>query len=189
MPPVQSAPGRKGPPDKDRCPPGWDANLWHLTLRFEQYARADGIELRAGRPVIYAELASLVTNGMREKAARGGYRQEVDGCTRRELAADMAARCWYHYPPGDPAKQVTTDLTWVQVAEVIMAEFWSRIQDEHALDRFRQHFREYGKAAVDHWRSLRVIRSIDDHAAVAPRPPIVRRKTASATMPGTSKEG
>lgn len=90
----------KPPPDKDRCPAGWDSDTWHLVLLFEQYARADRIDLAAGRPVIYAELNDLVSRfALREHAKAGKFHQEIHGCTRRELGEDLAARCWYHWPP------------------------------------------------------------------------------------------
>lgn len=174
------APARKGPYDKSRCPAGWDADLWHLALLFEQYARADGIELRASRPIIYAEIAEMVTQyNMR----RQDFRQEVHGCERRMLGADVAARCWYHWPPDRPADQVAGQITWVQKVEIIMAELWSCVQDEHALDRFRQRFPEYGRAAAKHWRSLSMIRQIDERPK-QPRP-VMRR----AKMQADSEEG
>ena len=91
----------KGPPSRDKCPAGWDADIWHLVLLFEQYARADDIELTAGRPVIYMEINDLVSRyGMRPQV----FRQEVYGCERRKLGTDMAAHCWYHWPPGKPCR-------------------------------------------------------------------------------------
>ena len=170
----------KGPPSRDRCPAGWDADIWHLVLLFEQYARADEIELTAGRPVIYMEINDLVSRyGMRPQV----FRQEVHGCERRKLGTDMAAHCWYHWPPGKPAEQEARELTWVQKAEIILAEFWSRIQNEHAADHLRQYFAEYGQACLAHWRSLRIAKAIDEQ----PREPrqIMRR----VTMPADSEEG
>jgi hypothetical protein len=178
----------KGPPDRNRCPAGWDADLWHLTLLFEQYARADRIELRAGRPVIYAELQDLASRyRLPQQAKENHFRQEVAGCVRRHHAADRADRCWLHWPPNDPGQQRARYLTWVQMAEVIMAEFWSRVQDEFALDQFRQHFSEYGNDAWRHWRSLLMIRQISEQPKV--RRPVMRRRTSGATMDDASKEG
>ncbi len=176
--------GPKPPPSKDRRPAGWDKDIWHLTLLFEQYARADGIELKAGRPVIYMEIDDLVS---RYKMRPEAFRQEVYGCGRRKLPADMAARCWYHWPPDKPAEQVARELDWVQKAEIIMAEFWSRIQNDMALDHLRQFWAEYGSACLEHWRSLRIIKSIDEQ----PRKPreIMRRRKPGDTMQADSKEG
>ena len=42
--------------DRDRCPRGWDEDIWHLVLLFGQKAERDQVYLRAGRPVIYSEL-------------------------------------------------------------------------------------------------------------------------------------
>lgn len=186
---VSAQPARKGPPNRNQCPAGWDAEVWHLTLLFEQYADADGIQLRAGRPVIYAEINDLVTRWhMREKSQRRLYGQEVQGCARRELADDVAARCWYHWPPKAPAQQTKRSVTWVEVVEIIMAELWSRVMDPNALDHFRQHFAEYGLGMANHWKSLRIQREIASQPRDHVRP-IVRRRVPSGTMAGDSKEG
>lgn len=173
------------PPTPDGCPPGWDEDVWALSLRFRAYARHDGIELAAGLPVIYAEIEALVTRWqMRERAASHEYVQEVDGCTRRHLPADMADRCWYHWPPHQVHAQVARELTWQQMIAIIMAEFWSRIQDPYALSRLSQYFAEYGGEAVRHWRGLRAQRDI----ASQPRPErrIIRPR---GSMQDVSKEG
>lgn len=179
------AQARKSPPDRDRCPAGYDADVWHLALRFRQYAQDDKIELVAGLPVVYAELDDIIGRyGMRQK----GYDQEVYGCDRRNLPDDYARRCWYHFPPGAPGQQVTRAITWTEMTEIIMAEFWSRIQDEHAAARFREHFVEYGMAAIRHWKSLRISKAIDeqpkDHARA-----VLRRRIGSGRMQSDSKEG
>ena len=163
----------KGPPSRDRCPAGWDADIWHLVLRFEQYARADKIELRAGRPVIYMEIDSLVRRfGLRDVRLH----PETYGCDRRTLQPDMAARCWFHWPPHYPGSQQDyTEIGWVEVVEVIMAEFWSRIWDDRAVDFFGQYFSEYGAAMQKHWASLRMVKAADD--------------IARAMMTADSKEG
>jgi hypothetical protein len=180
---------RRGPRDRNQCPAGWDAEVWHLTLRFEDYARADGIELRAGRPIIYSEINDLVTRwNMREKSRNRIYVQEVTGCGRRELGEDIAERCWYHWPPKAPAQQTRRALTWVEVVEIIMAELWSRVMDENAVDHFRSHFAEYGLAMAQHWKSLRIKREIASRPQDAVRP-IVRRRASSGTIAGDSKEG
>lgn len=166
---------RKGPRDRDDCPAGWDADLWSLTLRFEQDARADRIDLKAGRPVIYSELADLVA---RHEMRTRTYPQAVKGCTRRLLDDSLAEKCWLHYNPQHPGSQWERDLGWVEMVEVIMAEFWSRVWDEYALDGFRHHFREYGQLAVGHWISLRVAQRSAE-----------RREHERATMSDDSKEG
>jgi hypothetical protein len=177
------------PPSLDGCPPDWDADVWNLVLLFEEYARADDIRLRAGRPVIYAEIDGLVTQwNMREKSRSGLYKQEVSGCTRRELSTGLAAHCWYHWPPGKTSRQEQLRvLTWVQVVEILMAELWSRVMDENALEHFRRYFAEYGLAMANHWKSLRIIREI----ASQPKQdrPVMRRRVPSGTMAVDSKEG
>lgn len=188
-PSVPAQPQARGPRDRNQCPAGWDAEVWHLTLLFEDYARADGIELRAGRPVIYSEISDLVTRWhMREKSGRRLYAQEVTGCARRELADDRADRCWYHWPPKAPAQQTQRPITWVEVVEIIMAELWSRVMDVNALDHFRAHFAEYGLAMAHHWKSLRIKREIASQPKDHVRP-IVRRRVPSGTIAGDSKEG
>lgn len=161
-------------PDPDACPDKWDADIWRLTLLFQQYARADKIELRASRRFIYMEIDDLVTRyTMRGRT----YPQEVYGCKGRFIPEDMANHCWLHHPVRPPEDQKPGDLAWQQKVEVIMAEFWSRIWDEHALDHFRQHFAEYGLIAVRHWDNLRAARSADD------------RRHSRGRMPVGSKEG
>ena len=150
-------------PDADACPAGWDEDIWHLVLLFEQYARADKIELRAGRPVIYMEIDGLVRRfGLRDVRLH----PESYGCPRRLLGADMAARCWFHYPPHAPDRQQDyTEIGWVEVVEVIMAEFWAHIWDDRAVDYFGQYFSEYGAAMQKHWRSLRMVKQADEIVA------------------------
>ena len=182
--PVPAAPPAPSAPrpafNRDRCPAGWDEGIWHLALLFEQYAHADGIELRVGRPVIYSDLMAL---DERYRVRHQRFVQVVTGCERRHLPKSRADRCVLH------TREDVTDrsITWIEMFEVIMAEFWSRYQDAHALDEFRQRFAEYGTMAVRHWQSLDVARAID----ARPKPPraIVQRKTAGATMPVGSKEG
>lgn len=165
----------KGPPGKDRCPAGWDEDIWSLALLFRQYARADGIELQQGPPVIYMEIDDLVTRyTMRGRT----YPQEVYGCKARFFPTDLASHCWLHYPVSPPEDQKPGDLVWHQKVEVIMAEFWSRVWDARALDHFRQHFAEYGLMAVRHWENLRAVRAVDD-----------RRRHERAMMTADSKEG
>lgn len=175
------------------APSGYKQDLWTLAIRFQQYAVAElapGVVLAADLPVIHDVLDSLVTQwNMREKSRSGLYKQEVSGCARRELGTDMAAHCWYHYPPGKPAEQEQHRvLRWDEVVEILMAELWSRVMDEHALDHFRQHFAEYGMEMARHWKSLRIIREINAQPKDHPRP-IVRRRVPSGTIAGDSKEG
>lgn len=166
-------PARKGPPDKRQCPADWDTAIWGLALLFDDRALEAGITLRAGRHLVYAEIDELVTRcGIRNQT----FRHEVHGCQRRELPYYLAARCWYHYPPMSLTGHDARDITWWQMVEIIIAEFWSRIQNEYALDQFRQSFREYGEAAVKHWNSLRVLQD-------------VQRQMSGATMQDASKEG
>jgi len=183
--PAASRPAAPRQPfDRDRCPAGYDPDVWHLALRFEQSAKADGIELRAGRPVIYAEIDALVTHhGLRGKT----YRHRADRCRKRFLSELLADHCWLHLPELERASRAEADITWAQMVEVIMREFWSRIWDEHALDHFRQHFQEYGQMALDHWRSLGIMQDI---ASQPPAPRVRRRRQeAGVIMADASKEG
>lgn len=167
--------------DRDDCPAGYDPAIWHLAKLFQQCARADGIELVKGLPVIHSEIEGLVSlAGIRGRA----YRQEVRGCRNRALRKDMAAKCWYHHPPGRPREQQAGSITWVQLVEVIIAEFWSRQWDGFALDAFRQHFAEYGRAALRHWEGLAFAQRVE----TKPRA-IMRRDDPRGTMDDASKEG
>jgi hypothetical protein len=171
------------PVDPDAPPAGRDTDLWHLALLFRQGAQDADIELAKSLPVIYGEIDDLVTRyGIRRQT----FHHEVHGCKRRELPYFLANRCWYHYPPTATSGHAASVITWVQMVEIIIAEFWSRIQDEHALDQFRQTFAEYGRAAVKHWNSLRVIKDIDSTPRAAPPP--MRRRESSGTMTRATKE-
>lgn len=176
-------PVRRGPLDRSARPPGWDADVWHLTLFFEQRAQADRIELRAGRHLVYAEIDDLVKRyGLRGKSVR----QEIEGCRHRTDSSRLASHCWLHWPPMQPAEQAAGVLTWVELVDVVIAEFWSRRWDTHALDHFRQHFAEYGQLAVKHWWNLTVAKN----ARANPAPPLpMRRRITGATMQDASKEG
>jgi hypothetical protein len=187
QPPVQSAPGRvpaqpaaKQPFDRDRCPLGYDTDVWHLALLFEQYAHADQIELTTGRPVIYAEIFRLVE---RYRLRKQTFVQYAEACTRRKLPKSLAEHCWLHTRTEVRHRAIT----WVEMVEVIMEEFWSCIQDAHALDWFRQKFPEYGTMAVKHWASLSAIETIN--ARPVQERAVMRRRTSGATMPDVSKEG
>lgn len=163
--PAPSQPTRRGPRDRDACPEGWDKDIWSLTLLFQQYATADGITLAAGRPVIYSELADLVeSRDMRAKAAAKRYRQAVRICQKRKLDPSLAEYCWLHHPPhgGDWNEY----LSWYQMFEVVLAEFWSRVWDQYALDHFRRHFQEYGQLAMTHWSNLRVAQRAEERRAM-----------------------
>lgn len=172
------------PVDPDAPPPGRDRDTWQLALLFRQRAQVDKIELVKSLPVIYEEIDDLVTRyGIRGQT----YRHEVHGCTRRDLPYYLAARCWYHYPPFQIGGHEECVINWVQMVEIIIAEFWSRIQNEHALDYFRQSFAEYGQAALKHWANLRVGKDIDSRPHVRPAP--MRRRASAATMSSVSEEG
>lgn len=159
------------------APVGYEQDLWTLAIEFKKYAWKDKIELASDLPVIHDGLADLVSrHGIRKQT----YRHEVRGCTKRLLPPVLAARCWYHWPPDDPGRQESGTLTWYQMVEVIMAEFWSRVQNEHALEHFRQFFAEYGQAALNHWNNLRVLKDTDGK---------MQRRAAEVTMQDVSKEG
>lgn len=152
---------------------GRDTDIWHLAELFRDDARASGIELRKGLPIICQEINALVELWkMREKT----FIQFVDACERRHLPDDQAAKCWFHTRTDVRQRQIT----WVEMVEVIMAEFWSRIWDEHALDYFRQYFAEFGRRAVMHWGSLSAIEAIN----ARPKQPreVMRRQPTDATM-------
>lgn len=182
--PAQATETRRPRRDEAQAPAGYDQDCWHLALLFRAGAQRDRIELAAKLPVICLEIDDLVTRyGIRGQT----FRHETHGCTRREMPYYLAARCWYHYPPMALSGHQACVITWVQMVEIVIAEFWSRIQNEHALDYFRQSFAEYGQAAVKHWANLRVVKEIDSRPHV-PREPMRRRQPAG-TMQDVSKEG
>jgi hypothetical protein len=172
------------------APSGYDQDIWTLAIRFQRYALTEkpSIILAADLPVIHDVLDELVTRwDMRKKSRSGLYVQEVSGCARRELSKHLADRCWYHWPPRKPAAQEQLRvLTWVEVVEILMAELWSRVMDEYALDHFRQHFAEYGLAMANHWKSLRIIREINAQPKDHPRPIVRRRVPSGTTAPPAS---
>lgn len=180
-PAAAAKPATKGPYDKEVCPPGWDEDIWSLTKLFQQRAWAARIELRAGPHLIYAELADLIKrHGLMERS----FRHEVAGCRRRALPRTMADYCWYHYPPANAAIQQPGTITWDNLVVIIIYEFWSHIWDEYALDNFRQHFAEYGQAALDHWHRLSIGNAVRPGPARRMQPPARR-----GTMTDASKEG
>lgn len=175
------------PPRRDRndCPPGRDPDVWHLSMLFRQLAQADGIELAKGLPVIHDEIIDLVRRyGLRGQV----YRHRTSRCRKRTLHPGLAEHCWLHLPELERTGRGDSDITWVQMVEVIMFEFWSRAWDAHALDHFRQHFQEYGQMALDHWRNLAIMQDVAAQPA-RPRVRRVRQEPAAGTMADASKEG
>lgn len=171
---------RKPRREKGEAPKGYRQDIWSLAILFTERAYADGITLAHDLPVIYHQLKDLIeAHGIE----RQQFRHEIDGCARRTLHSKLAAHCWLHYPPLRPADQKTGTIGWVEMMEVIILEFWSHVEDEYALDYFRQRFVEIGQQAVSHWASLRQVRAIREN----PKP--VQPRMRRATMPDVSKEG
>lgn len=64
--PVKEALNNAGVYDRNACPGGWNADLWYLTLFWEQ-KREEYRYSGPGRPVIYTELAHIVeVSGIRD---------------------------------------------------------------------------------------------------------------------------
>lgn len=182
--PAQATETRRPRRDEAQAPAGYDQDCWHLALLFRAGAQRDRIELAAKLPVICLEIDDLVTRyGIRGQT----FRHVAEGCQHRETPYYLAIRCWYHYPPMALSGHESGVITWVQMVEIIIAEFWSRIQNEHALDYFRQSFGEYGQAAVRHWANLRVVNEIAARPHVRRGP--MRRRQPAGTMQAASKEG
>lgn len=124
----------KQPPDPDRCPSGWDENIWHLTLLFEQKAAEDEIQLAVRRPIIYSKLRkALETSGIPDIPVP--YPDD-----KLQLAFEFLAWCNY---TGERPHQLLevpvytlTGPRWRKVVELYMIEFWTRYWDEYALDSF-----------------------------------------------------
>jgi hypothetical protein len=162
-------------------PKARDRDLWHLAERFYWHAQQDGIELAQSVPIVAHAIGELVTRfKLRERST---FRQVTTGCSRQKLSPALADHCWYHYPPSAPNRQDDRLVTWWELVEVIIAEFWSRIQDENALDNFRQHFAEYGRACLKHWAYL----AMAEQARKNPAPR--QDRMARATMTDAAKEG
>ena len=170
----------KGPPSRDRCPAGWDADIWHLVLRFEQYARADKIELTAGRPVIYMEITDLVSRyGMRaQDVPPGGARLRAPAARHRHggaLLVPLAAR--EARRPGGRADHLGPEGRDHHGRAVVPHH--GRVRRGPLPSVLRRVRPGSGK----HWRSLRIVKSIDEQ----PKEP--RRIMRRVTMPADSKEG
>lgn len=126
----------KQPPDTDKCPNGWDQDIWHLVLVFEQKAREDEIVLAHGRPLLYAKL----------KLALDKSRLAQEDCpwtnTRLQLQFEFIAWCWWQgerphmmhevpvYPLAGPK--------WRKVVELMLIEFWNYYHDDYAMDVFAE---------------------------------------------------
>jgi hypothetical protein len=181
--PGQAVETKRPKRDRDDCPDGYDQSCWSLALLFRERARVDGIELAHGLPVLHDEIKDLVErHGIRGKS----FQHEYEGCERRTLHTKLAAHCWLHYPPLERNEQKTGSITWVEMIEVIILEFWSCYRDQYALDSFRHEFQKTGQQALSHWHSLRQLRAI--RANPRPSRPVQHRHDG-ATMQDASKEG
>lgn len=117
-------------PDLDACPPGWDQDVWGLTLLFQQTAQKtirrettdQRIILAAPRTVIYALLEQRCTP----------FRKWFDN--RQERLQDEHLRPFYL---GRSRKSLRIAESWQEVvAEAIEYHFRTWWEDEYAADCF-----------------------------------------------------
>lgn len=122
--PSRTPSGGSLPPDRDRCPRGWDTDIWFLALLFESLAEEQDIKLRAGRPVIYSELAGRIKDsGIRNMTVPFSCEQLTE-VVNQEL-----------YP-----NPVLTGAQWRQFVQIMIYEFWSMHWDENATAKFTEKF-------------------------------------------------
>lgn len=126
------------PPDRDRCPRGWDEDIWKLALLFESLADEQDIKLRAGRPVIYSELDHRIKNSGIRTMEVPFTAEEMTEAVNQEL-----------YP-----NPVLTGPQWRKFVSAMIYEFWSRFWDESATTTFTQKF-----MFIDMWDA--VVRAVD----------------------------
>lgn len=131
----------RGAPDPRKCPAGWDTDLWHLTLVFEDRSHEDGIELAVHRPMIYSRLKEVVddtgireTNHVRDEKLRLMF-EYVQYLKKHDRGISFEVPGHWFTNAG-PA--------WRQLIELMMVEFWSRYQNEYAMDVFCSRNGDYG---------------------------------------------
>lgn len=96
--------------DRDACPPGWDAVIWHLTLFFEQSGEAYGHSSN-GRPVIYTLLEHRVdSTDTRNHVGRLADRAEDDQPWVR-LVKRMITYFWDWQMDPDKPRNAINDFT------------------------------------------------------------------------------
>jgi hypothetical protein len=121
--PSRTTSGGSTPPDRDRCPRGWDTDIWHLALVFESLAGDQDIKLRAGRPVIYSELAGRI----KDSGIRNWQKDDLP-FSSEQLEATLAQEFYSDIKLFGPL--------WRQFIEAMICEFFTRHWDENATATF-----------------------------------------------------
>jgi hypothetical protein len=123
---------KKGPYDPDRCPAGWDAATWSLTLLFEQLAAKDGIELQAGRPVIYGSIAKRAA-GYRDRPPE--FWKDSKGVVRTwDVCVAAAIREFWTYTRNDQALDLfCSPVTFNEMLRTV----WERARNKRMVAKFK----------------------------------------------------
>ena len=145
--------GSRGSWDRARVPDGYHPAYWHLALLFQDLAMADGISLRAGVPVVYAEMRRAFAWFGLEGGTRA-YQERGDGTVELTFAQV------YRDGAGRP-------LTWQQAGEAIVQEFWTRQWDSGALECFCDPgvLTEVARAVFGRWHGQRITAELRSRAA------------------------
>lgn len=123
-------------PDLNRCPSGWNQDIWHLVLVFEQKAQEDQIVLAHGRPLLYSKLKqALETSGLMDMECPWTN-------TRLQLQFDFIKWCWWMGERPHMMHEVQVwplaGPKWRRVVELMLVEFWNYFTDEYAMDEFTE---------------------------------------------------
>lgn len=155
--PSGQAPQRKSF-DPTRTPAGYDPGYWHLALLFRDLAMKDDINLRAGVPVIYAEIKRIFEWFGLEQGSRP-FRKRGDGKVERTYAQ--------MYRDGDGSR-----VAWLDVGEAVVREFWSRVWDDDALSDFcdMDVLTRMTWEVCNHWESARGRAHAKAHPQPRPEP-------------------
>lgn len=142
--------------DPARVPAGYDPGYWHMALLFRDLAMADDINLRAGVPVIYAEIMRIFAWFDLEHGSRP-FRRRGDGKVERTYAQ--------MYRDGTGRQ-----IAWRDVGEAIVREFWSRRWDDQALSYFcdMDILQQMAHYVCNHWENERFRRQREAHPRPAP---------------------
>jgi hypothetical protein len=144
--------------DPAHVPDGAHPGYWHAAILFRDLALENGVSLRAGVPVIYAEIRRVfewfdLEGGTRAFWQRGDGTVEL---TFAQVYRDAAGR----------------RLPWAEVGEAIIREFWNRQWDSSALEYFCDPdvLTEVARYACEEWQLLRLKTARRESPPPAPQP-------------------
>jgi hypothetical protein len=122
----------KTPYDPDKCPAGYDPEVWSLGLLFDQLAKKRGVTLAARMPVIHGVLL--------KRFAR--FRELVQEKPRKLLDSKGVIRPW-------------TDFVSATIRDYWTPSFWGTEYDEYALDDYCDCFLDIGRKIAAHAENVR----------------------------------